>query len=340
MADIAPVVTGLEQWARDEYGAGARVSDVHQMPGHSGYSFGFTLGYDGVTEELVIRLPPPGSKQRGSSDVLHQSSVMAVMGRCGVPVPEVRHAGDGERWFGTPYFVVTMVRGRSTSLFREGRSVTDGGIIEDGSGLRSVFTSAMETLAAIHAVDWRRLLAGWSGPTSLEREITKWQPTLEKSSNGSWIEEGGALARLLLDRKPPEPAYSVVHGDYYSNNWIFAGGRITAVVDWEISGIGAPGLDLGWVSMFYDEESWGPSRRLWEVWRPDPATLVEDYAKAGGEPEHLDWYRALANFRFGCITARAYELHVTGKHVDEAWDINAEALPSMFAHARSLLGRS
>lgn len=336
MAEPAPVLTGLERWAREEYGAGALIEDVRPMAGHSGYSFGFTLRHSGGTDELVIRLPPPGSKQRGSSDVLHQATVMAAMGSVGVPVPEVRHAGDGERWFGTPYVVVTRMPGRSTSLFREGTGV-DGGVREDGSGMRSVFTSAMETLASIHAVDWQALLTGWTRPTSLEHEIASWQPTLAKTRNSDWLEQGRDLAALLLERKPPEPPYAVVHGDYYSNNWLFADGRITAVVDWEISGIGAPGLDLGWVAMFYDQEAWGPSRHFWEAWLPDPAQLIKDYANAGGRPEHVAWYRALANYRFGCITARAYELHLSRKHVDPAWEINAEALPHMFRQARRLL---
>lgn len=332
--DHGPVTAQLQAWAEDVYGPAARIDGVAPMPGHSGYSFGFTLAHDGTQERLVVRLPPPGSKQRGSSDVLRQSQVMAAMGAAGVPVPQVRHQGDGERWFGTPYYVVTWVTGRSTSLYREGITHT-----EDGAGLEPVFVSAMEALAAIHAVDWRLLLPDWSTPATLGSEIAKWQPTLRKSSNQRWIEDGVELARILDDTKPSDPPPGVFHGDYYSNNWLFDDTRITAVVDWEISGIGPAGIDYGWVAMFYDDEAWGPSRHRWEAWRPTPEFLLENYARATGrEPAHPDWYRALANYRLACITARAYELHVTGKHVDDAWDINGEAFPLLVAQARRLLG--
>ncbi|MEV5004002.1 phosphotransferase family protein [Nocardioides sp. LML1-1-1.1] len=334
-AGVDVVAGQLLAWAHDVYGTAADVLDVHPMPGHSGYSFGFTLCHDAADERLVIRMPPPGTKQRRNTDVLRQSRVMKAMAASGVPVPEIRHEGDGERWFGSPYFMASHVHGRSTSLFRAGIAEH-----ETGEGLAPVFRSAMESLAAIHSVDWQRLLDGWAQPTTLEQEIAAWQPTLHKSTNQTWIDEGVALAGRLHDTRPPEGAYSVVHGDYYSNNWLFDDGAVTAVVDWEIAGIAAPALDVAWVAMFYDDECWGPRLHRWPSWWPDPDVLVTQYSAAiGAEPANYNWMRALANYRFGCIIARAYELHLTGKINEPAWEINAEALPRMFAQARRLLSR-
>lgn len=332
--DVTSVRPQLAAWARSVYGRETVVESVAAMPGHSGYSYGFTLAGPGVAERFVVRLPPPGSKQTGSSDVLHQARVMEAMERSGVPVPHIVHAGDGDQWFGTPYFVASWVEGRSTSLYREQTSAD-----EDGAGLAPVFTSAMQTLAAIHAADWRSLLPDWSEPIDLDGEIAKWQPTLHKSHNEEWIRRGTELARLLDESRPPEPEPGVVHGDYYSNNWLFDDERVTAVVDWEISGIGATALDIGWTLFFWDFDAWGPSRHRWEAWRPDLDDLVEAYVRAAGrEVEHLAWYRALALYRMACITARAWELHLAGKHVDPAWEIGAEAFPFQIAQARRLLG--
>ena len=40
-----------------------------------------------------------------------------------------------------------------------------------------------------------------------------------------------------------------VHGDYRTGNFLESGGRITAILDWELVHLGDPLEDLGWVCM-------------------------------------------------------------------------------------------
>ncbi len=76
-----------------------------------------------------------------------------------------------------------------------------------------------------------------------------------------------------------------------------------AVLDWEISGIGAQLLDLGWLLMMNDTESWSDGAGLAAV--PPFDRLVATYAAAVGRSVSLDdvaWYRALSGYRFGVIS--------------------------------------
>jgi len=41
----------------------------------------------------------------------------------------------------------------------------------------------------------------------------------------------------------------VVHGDYRTGNFLEQGGRITAILDWELVHLGDPHEDLAWVSL-------------------------------------------------------------------------------------------
>ena len=63
----------LVPFARTKYGDPfARVSDVYKMPGHAGFSYGFTVHSGGGSESWFLRLPPPNVQWKGTADVLRQ----------------------------------------------------------------------------------------------------------------------------------------------------------------------------------------------------------------------------------------------------------------------------
>ena len=328
------MIDQLQGWARDTIGSNAHISNVCPMPGNSGYSFGFDVRVGAHDERLVIRMPPPGATIARNSDVLRQARILAAMHAAGIPVPEVRWSEPHSSWFDAPYYVAEFVEGRSTHMFDPAKAPG-----EDGTDLQGVFADGMRILAGIHQVDWQARLPGWSEPVLLTEEIEQWLPTLHKAENQEWIRQATALADELLNHRPEEPHPTVVHGDYYSNNWLFRDGRLTAVLDWEIAAIGSAGLDLGWICMMYDRPAWGGSRHQWEGWTPSPDFLVECYEQAGGRPvQELDWYRSLAGYRLACITARAHALHRTGKRHDPAWEVLADSFTPMIVRGFELLG--
>jgi hypothetical protein len=63
----------LVPFARTKYSDPfAQVTAVYKMPGHAGFSYGFTVRSEGVTESWFLRLPPPNVQWKGTADVLRQ----------------------------------------------------------------------------------------------------------------------------------------------------------------------------------------------------------------------------------------------------------------------------
>lgn len=322
VTDLTTTTTLLARWAQGHYGPSATVARVAPMPGHAGISFGFDVCTDTAAESLVIRVAPPGVRRSGPADVLRQVPVLQAAALSGVPVAAVRWWSDDERWFGSPYFVVDRLRGSSLSCW-EPREETAG-------DAGSIFSDAVDALVAIHRIDWRGHLGTWAEPRSLEAEIRAWEPVLRKGRDETWTAAGLALQEELLRTRPPEPAPAVVHGDFYSNNWVCEHGKLLGVVDWEIAGIGAPLLDVGWLMMIYDPACWGPTRRPWMTWSPAPGEIADAYQAAQGDPiPDLDWYQGLACWRFGAITAMNLHLHRSGKRPDDTWELIGEAFEPM-----------
>lgn len=324
----------LRHWAQSAYGVGAEVSNISRMPGHSGITYGFRIDHEGRAEDLVMRVPPIGVRQKNNLDVVRFAPVLDLAHHSGVPVPAVRWWSPDERWFGTPYLMVSRVEGEPLpDVFESGQSYPDRPAVD------SIFRQAMQVLAGIHSIDATGLLeTRWAEPATREQDLAQWLPLLQKSQSVGEIERTEELGRKLLAAAPPEVSPRVVHGDYYSNNWMVNSGSLSAVLDWENTTLNDPGWDLGWVATIYDRRCWGPSRFPGMDWHPQPGDLYELYESASGQSvRHSNWYQALMCYRLVCITPAKVRLHRTGRRIDPVWETFAEAVPYMLDTAFELL---
>ena len=144
---------------------------------------------------------------------------------------------------------------------------------------------------------------------------------------------------MLLDALPPGTPQGLFHGDYQPGNCLYDAGRLVGVIDWEISGIGAQLLDLGWLAMIADASIWTAG---WMPLNPLPrAEILSIYEQESGrDARALDWYQALANYRLACIACLNVKLHRTGRRHDPVWEHNARSVLPMYARAQALVARA
>ena len=333
--DLAELTDQLLAWAVAHYDGSVAVQGVSTMPGHAGLSFGFdVVRGDEVLDALVMRVPPKGVRRSGNTDVLRQVPLLQAMWWAQVPVPEVRWWDDDERWFGVPFTMVERLPGETLDVRR---AVGAGRV--DRAEVHDAFGQAVDALAAIHRVDWRTALADWQQPRVLADEVLFWDRLLDKAAESEWVPLGRSTRDQLLATMPTDADIGVFHGDYQTGNLLFDAGRLVAVLDWEISGIGAQLLDLGWLLMMNDPASWANGDALAVV--PPFDELVDRYGATSGRFVRLDevaWFRALAGYRFGVIACFNVMLHRTGKRADPEWDNIAPSVPRLFGRALELLG--
>jgi aminoglycoside phosphotransferase (APT) family kinase protein len=336
---MAPITTEilqkqLEQWARAHYHEQADVRDVRPMPGHAGLSFGFSVADStGDLDRLVVRMPPHGVRRSGNTDVLRQVPLLKALAANGVPVAPVLWWDADEQWFGVPYFMVRYLHGQTYAV-RDPDPAAFAGV--DPS---AVFRSAVEALALAHQVDHERSLSDWEKPKTLHEEIEFWKPILQRAAEPEWIEMGERARELLLAAAPTDPAVGVYHGDFHTRNILFDQSSVVAIVDWEISGIGAQLIDLGWLLFLNDCEVFPDLAELDRI--PPFEAIVGWYAAASGRRISLDdvaYYRALAGYRFGAISGMNVMLHRTGKRPDAEWERIALSVEAMFGTAYRHLG--
>ena len=117
---------------------------------------------------------------------------------------------------------------------------------------------------------------------------------------------------------------------------LFHEGRLTGIIDWEISGIGAQLLDIGWLMMTADPANWHAE---WKpVFPPSPATLRAIYEDGMGRRfDDIPWYQALAGYRLASIACLNVKLHRKGQRHDPIWEKMGLCVLPMYHRAQAIL---
>ncbi|MDN5938860.1 MAG: phosphotransferase family protein [Salinisphaera sp.] len=321
----------LARFFAEEVDTGARVMDVEVADGHAGLTFLFALERGGAVEDYVLRLPPPGVKRHGNTDVYRQAPLLRALHAAGLPVPAVPWAHAGEDWFGLPFLIMERLPGRTLLAWDP-----DPAHERKPEVIQPLWLQAADALAAIHRFDWRTDLADWEATKPLADQIAFWQPIYERAPETAWAPAGARTQRLLVDSIPADPSIGLVHGDYQPGNVLYQDGRISGVIDWELSHIGAQTLDLGWLMMMADPAMQDASYRC--IHPPTPTAIRCTYERALGHTvADAPWYQALAGYRFGAIACLNVKLHRKGQREDALWEKIAPSVPYLFGHAAHLL---
>lgn len=330
--DIEELSAGLRQFITAELGSDSRLAGLHESDGHAGLTFLFEVADSaGAETGYVIKLPPKGVRRHGNTDVYRQAPLLRALHAAGVPVPAVPWAYDDNPWFEVPFIVMERLPGRVFFIWDPPAVFARTAAVAE-----PLWEQCAHALARIHQFDWRTHLPHWEQPEALPEQITRWERIYAQAPEPAWSAAAADTERALLASLPDGLPIGLFHGDYQPGNVLYHAGRLTGIIDWEISGIGAHLLDIGWLMMAADQANWTP------VYHPihplPPARLRALYEAAMGRSyAEIPWYQALAGYRLACIACLNVKLHRKGQRHDPAWEKIGLSIMPMFNRARAIL---
>lgn len=337
-APVADVIEGqLQSWATAHVPGAVSVTGVGPMPGNAGLSFGFEVqdATGAVLTSLVIRLSPPGVRHQGNTDVLRQVPLLEALTEAGLPIARLVWWTSDPQWFATDVIIQERLSAKHLPMHDP-----DSGLSAINGDTGPYLQQAAAALADLHRVD-PKPLQDWDEVQDIEQMVAFWRRLLAKQPEPEWTELGEQLAERLLETDPGGHRIGIFHGDYQTHNILYgeSDGRLEAIIDWEISGLGPVGLDVGWLAMMADPTGWHDERNALALVTADPAQVHAWYEEASGEPlEHFDFYQALACYRYGTIAGFNLRLHRTGRRVDAVNELTGPAAPALFRTGLRLLG--
>ncbi|MDT0379278.1 phosphotransferase family protein [Streptomyces sp. DSM 42041] len=295
-----------------------------------------TYRVDAGTSRWVLRRPPLGHVLATAHDMAREYRVIRALRDTPVPVPGTLLLCEDPDVLGAPFYLMEYVPG---TPYRSSAELSALG----PERTRALVLSLVDTLVALHAVEPREAgLESFGRPEGfLERQLRRWGKQLEASRNRD-LEGVDDLHRALAEALPRSPEPTVVHGDFRLDNVLADGeGRITAVLDWEMSTLGDPLTDLGLLAM-YSSHPDVPGSPLTSVrgapGHPEPAELVERYAAGSGrDVSGIGWYTAFAYFKLAVILEGIHYRWKLGQTVGPGFDRIGDLVPLFIDHGLATL---
>jgi aminoglycoside phosphotransferase (APT) family kinase protein len=178
-----------------------------------------------------------------SYEIGRECEAVKKMHAAGVPVPKIYWLEEDSKVLGHPFLLMEKIEGdRLLDVW-----------IRQPEYRPELMADLISTLARIHNVNWQAHALSFLGKPEnnlfyVEKEIEKWEQVLENNQYGPYPVMA-AVAVWLRRSAPPSERTTVCHGDYSVFNAHVNNGRIAAILDWEMVGLGDPVSDVAWFCM-------------------------------------------------------------------------------------------
>lgn len=270
----------------------------------------------GDVRELVLRRPPVGVQIASAHDMAREHRILSGLSTIWDKAPRAIGLETDPAVLGAPFYVMERVRGVIL------RARLPAGLEVSSLDGRALSTLLVDTLAEIHGLDFDAAGLGDLGkPEGYNaRQVRGWTERYEKARTDD-IPDVEAVARWLAEHTPAESGAALIHNDFKYDNVVLAPdlGRVLAVLDWEMSTIGDPLMDLGtslsyWVEAddppMFSALRFGPTDAPGSLRRLE---LVERWAERTGRPvTNLVFYFAFALFKLAVVAQQLYRRYAMG----------------------------
>ena len=305
---------------------------ITQFPGGAS-NLTYLIEYPGV--ELVLRRPPFGQKAKSAHDMGREFHILNQLKDAFPYCPKAYVHCTDSQLIGSEFYVMERLKGIIL------RSELPPELALSADDTRSLCMSFIDTLVELHQVDYNACgLSDLGKPEGyVQRQISGWSQRYEKALTPDaphWEE-----VKQWLNAKMPSdhPTPAIVHNDWRFDNVILDPRNpmhIIGVLDWELTTLGDPLMDLGNTLAYWIEADdpapiqlmrRQPSNALGMLTRRE---CVDYYAKRSGiEIDNFDFYYTYGLFRLAGIVQQIYYRYYHGQTQDKRF--------APFVHMNALL---
>jgi aminoglycoside phosphotransferase (APT) family kinase protein len=313
---------------------------VQQFPsGFSNLTYLIAVG----DTELVLRRPPFGTKAKTAHDMAREyhmlQTLKPVFPYCPRPLAYCEDAAVTD----APFYVMERLRGIIL------RANPPKGMTLSAEQAHALCGNLIDVWVELHRLDYRGVGLGDFGKPEgyVRRQVEGWSERYRRARTPD-APDFEEVMRWLHEHQPPDSATStIVHNDYKFDNLVLDPAdptRIVGVLDWEMSTIGDPLMDLGgalayWVTANDPE----PLRMMRQLPTNLPGMFTREqvvarYAeKMGRTIERFDFYYCFGLFRLAVIAQQIYYRFHQGQTKDPRFGMLVFAVQILEQTARGVI---
>ena len=294
---------------------------------------------------MVMRRPSEHPRPESNRTMQREARMLAALAGTDVPHPRLIAACDDPSVLGVNFYLMEAVDG-----FNAAHSLPathHGPAVQHEMGL-----ALIDPIIALGQVDWQAAgLRDFGRPDDfLARQVDRWKAQLASYAQFSgWQGPAGLphverIGTWLEAHRPARFEAGILHGDYHMANVLYRhdSPSVAAVIDWELTTIGDPLLDLGWVLATWPGPDMETTSSLdvqpW-IGFPTASELVERYrAGSGRDLSALDWYVVLACYKLAIILEGSNARASAGMAERDTADMLHRGAVGLLKRARGIIG--
>jgi aminoglycoside phosphotransferase (APT) family kinase protein len=307
-------------------------AQISQFPGGAS-NLTYLIQYP--EQELVLRRPPFGQKAKSAHDMGREYRIINQLKDAFPYCPKAYVHCTDEALIGSEFYVMERIQGIIL------RSDLPPELGLDAGQTQALCKNFIDRLVELHRVDYQACGLGDLGKPQgyVQRQIHGWSERYDKARTPD-APQWDVVKAWLVDKMPADhPVPSIVHNDYRFDNVLLDPANpmnIIGVLDWELTTLGDPLMDLGNTLAYWIEASDPAAVQLMRR-QPSHAPgmltrqeFVDYYAeRAGIRIDNFDFYYTYGLFRLAGIVQQIYYRFFHGQTQDKRF--------AQFIHMNKLL---
>ncbi len=328
----------LFPYLREQLGKPDAVIELEQFPGgHSNLTY--LVRIDG--EDFVLRRPPFGSKVKTAHDMSREYRMLSKLAPHYPRAPAPLLMCEDESVLGCQFYVMKRLHGVIL------RKTLPKGLTLPPETARALCQTMADTFAELHGLDYEAMgLGDFGKPVGyVERQVTGWTKRYYASKTDE-VPHVDDVTKWLADNMPGDAGAGIIHNDYKFDNLVLDPEdltRIIGILDWEMTTIGDPLMDVGSSLAYWVQDSdpdpvkgigFGPTLQPGMFTRRE---FADRYAEASGRDlSNIVFYFAFGLFKTAVILQQIYYRYRHGLTTDQrfaAFGMAVALLVNRAAHA-------
>lgn len=291
------------------------IENISRFPG--GYS-NLTYCLSTKEKEYVLRTPPHGANIKSAHDMGREFKVLSLLKPHFAQVPAPIEFCEDVSILGAPFYIMEKLEGIILRAYNAPKMQLPT------STFTSLSEQLIDTLVALHSIDISASHLDQLGKPAgyVQRQVEGWIKRYYAAETDT-IESLNQVAKWLQSFRPIEQAPSFLHNDFKYDNVIFSNDftNIIGVLDWEMSTVGDPLMDLGAMMAYWFEAGEGDVFKQYNLsWLPGNYTrqeLLDRYAtKSGRNLSDMHFYYVFGLFKNAVIAQQIYHRFKQGHSED------------------------
>jgi len=315
---------------------GFNISDKLSIQQYAGGASNLTYLLQWNNQQVILRTSPTGANIKGAHDMGREYKVLTLLEGNFNYSPKAKLYCEDSGILGRPFYIMQKIDG---IIPRKSFPMP-----VSAEQARLMCQDLIDVHIALHEIDLEKtgLIKLGKPDGYIQRQVLGWNQRYRNARIAGSL-PADDLMQWLEDHQPDDTQTSLIHNDYKFDNVVLSveqPHKIMTVLDWEMTTIGSPLMDLGCSLAYWIEKNDSPAMqaiRMMPTHIEGMMTrneIVDYYGEQRNmDMTHFNYFYNFGLFRLAVIVQQIYKRYAQGKTTNPAFKLFGEIAKVLIGQA-------